>query len=117
MENVVNYDNTFDMKIFTKNLWRLMLSRGMSQQDMADAIGASKGTISRYNWGTRLPNIPFLFKIAQYFNVSIDWLLGYNPYRGDASDMEILNRYHAASITDKQYVNSILGKYALRDKK
>ena len=48
----------------------------ITQQELANVLGISRGTIGMYEIGKRDPDTETLKKIAQYFNVSIDYLLG-----------------------------------------
>ena len=50
-------------------------SKGISQLKMAMDLSTSQNTISRYETGEREPGIIELIKIADYFNISIDYLL------------------------------------------
>lgn len=50
-------------------------SKGISQLKMAIDLYMSQNSISRYETGEREPGINELIKIADYFNVSIDYLL------------------------------------------
>lgn len=50
-------------------------SKGISQLKMALDLNTNQNTISRYETGEREPGISELIKIADYFNVSIDYLL------------------------------------------
>lgn len=50
-------------------------SKGISQLKMAMDLNMSQNTISRYETGEREPGINELIKVADYFNVSIDYLL------------------------------------------
>ena len=50
-------------------------SKGISQLKMAMDLNTNQNTISRYETGEREPGITELIKIADYFNVSIDYLL------------------------------------------
>ncbi|MBQ8868986.1 MAG: helix-turn-helix transcriptional regulator [Oscillospiraceae bacterium] len=50
-------------------------SRGISQLKMAMDLNTNQNTISRYETGERQPGIDELIKIADYFNVSVDYLL------------------------------------------
>ena len=50
-------------------------SKGISQLKMAMDLNTNQNTISRYETGEREPGIAELIKIADYFNVSIDYLL------------------------------------------
>ena len=57
-------------------------ARGISQLKMALDLNTNQNTISRYETGEREPGICELIKIADYFNVSVDYLLERtnNPY-------------------------------------
>ncbi|MBQ4561159.1 MAG: helix-turn-helix transcriptional regulator [Clostridia bacterium] len=50
-------------------------ARGISQLKLAIDLHTNQNTISRYETGEREPGISELIKIADYFNVSIDYLL------------------------------------------
>lgn len=51
-------------------------AKGISQLKLALDLNMSQNTISRYETGEREPGINELIKIADYFNISIDYLLG-----------------------------------------
>ncbi len=51
-------------------------SKGISQLKLALDLNTNQNTISRYETGEREPGIAELIKIADYFNVSIDYLVG-----------------------------------------
>lgn len=50
-------------------------SKNISQLKMAMDLNTNQNTISRYETGEREPGINELIKIADYFNVSVDYLL------------------------------------------
>ncbi|MBR3908417.1 MAG: helix-turn-helix transcriptional regulator [Clostridia bacterium] len=50
-------------------------SKGISQLKMAMDLNTNQNTISRYETGDREPGINELIKIADYLNVSVDYLL------------------------------------------
>ncbi len=56
-------------------LKELRKQKGISQLKLALALNTNQNTISRYETGEREPGINELIKIADYFNVSIDYLL------------------------------------------
>ena len=56
-------------------LRELRLERNMSQQRLAMELSMTQNTISRYENGEREPGIKELIRIADYFNVSLDYLL------------------------------------------
>lgn len=50
-------------------------ARRISQLKLAMDLNTNQNTISRYETGDREPGIVELIKIADYFNVSVDYLL------------------------------------------
>ena len=56
-------------------LRELRKARGISQLKLAMDLNTSQNTVSRYETGEREPGIGELIKIADYFEVSIDYLL------------------------------------------
>ncbi len=50
-------------------------SKGISQLKLALDLNTNQNTISRYETGEREPGISELIAIADYFNISIDYLL------------------------------------------
>lgn len=61
---------------FPSRLRRLIESADVTQEDVAKAIGKTRQAIGYYINGTSSPDWKVLVKIAQYFNVSIDYLCG-----------------------------------------
>ncbi len=52
--------------------------KNISQTELAKHLGVVRSTICQYEKGNRIPDTETLIKIADYFNVSIDYLLGHN---------------------------------------
>lgn len=57
---------------FSKNLRRLRLSKNLTQEQVASALGVSAQSISRWECGTTLPDVTMLPAIAQLYCVTID---------------------------------------------
>lgn len=64
------------MEILTKRLNELLQEKGLSKKQLADGIGASKALITIWTQGKSLPSVIYLAKIADFFEVSTDYLLG-----------------------------------------
>lgn len=64
------------LKVFGNRLSELRKKKGISQYKLADELGFSRGQIANYEQGSREPDYSTLLKIAEYFNVSTDYLLG-----------------------------------------
>ena len=50
-------------------------NRKMTQNDLADTLGVSAGTISKYESGSLEPSIESIKRLAELFEISIDELL------------------------------------------
>ncbi len=65
----------------TKNITGEILSnlrkdKRMTQKEFADIFSVSESTIAHYEQGITIPNADMLCKFADYFNVTVDYLLG-----------------------------------------
>ncbi len=63
---------------FKENLRELRLEKNLGQVELSKAIGVSKGIISLWENGLREPSMYCLIALAEFFNVSIDELIGFN---------------------------------------
>lgn len=61
---------------FEENLKSLRERNNLSQIELSKKIGLSNVTLSQYEKGVRKPDIQTLALIAQFFNVTTDYLLG-----------------------------------------
>lgn len=61
---------------FPERLRHLRKSANISQQTLGDAMNVTKVSISGYETGNRKPDTDTLQKLADYFDVSTDYLLG-----------------------------------------
>lgn len=79
-----------------------------TQQELADSIGVSFQTISKWETGVNMPDITFLPLLADYFNVSTDQLLGLKPLDNET--------YLPEKTATKDFWNQKL-EYLLRTRK
>jgi transcriptional regulator with XRE-family HTH domain len=61
---------------FATNLRDLIDSQGLTKSDIATKIGVSKETLYSYYYGRTQPRLDPLCWVADYFEVSLDWLAG-----------------------------------------
>lgn len=54
-------------------------ARGMTQQALADAVHVTKGAVSMWENGIRVPEVSTLLALADVFGVSLDTLVGRQP--------------------------------------
>lgn len=66
-------------------------NRRVSQIDLAAVLGVSKSTVSMWETGRREPDSAMLVNIAQYFNCSVDYLLGRSGNAIDGSVLDAVN--------------------------
>ncbi len=62
--------------MLSDNIRKLRNARGISQVTLANALFVSKQSVSNWENDNILPSIEMLVKIAKYFSVSTDYLLG-----------------------------------------
>lgn len=75
----------------------LRKSNNKTQQDIADILGITRPAYTAYEQGKRNPDYEILEKIADYYNVSIDYLLGRTDNKGAL--------HTQAGISDNEYNN------------
>lgn len=86
---------------FGDRLALLRTSRNLSQQALAKELAFSDGAIGMWELNKRMPNLTTLIKIADYFDVSTDYLLGVekNDILNDFTpfDIQIIKEFHKAN--------------------
>lgn len=51
-------------------------NRNLSQQELADIIKISRGAYAKYETGKNIPPLDIIIRIANFYNVSLDYLSG-----------------------------------------
>ncbi|MGN0155684.1 MAG: helix-turn-helix domain-containing protein [Lachnospiraceae bacterium] len=74
-----------------ENILKLRRKKGITQEALAEFIGVTKTSVSKWETGTTMPDIQILPILASYFGVSIDELIGYTPM---LSREQIRFQYH-----------------------
>jgi len=103
-----------DFTHFRNNLRDLMDSHGLSMLSLAKEINSTPATVSRYLSANRTPDLDYVVRIAAYFNVPIDWLLGFDGEKHapiPREHQELIELYSKASVDDKRIIQLILQKY------
>jgi transcriptional regulator with XRE-family HTH domain len=57
----------------------LRKEKGSTQAELAEFLGVSFQSVSKWENGTTMPDITFLPNLAEYFEISVDELLGLKP--------------------------------------
>ena len=71
------------MANFVDRLRQCRKEHGSTQKQVAVAIATTEQNYQRYERGTQQPTLPVLLSLADYFDVSLDYLVGRsdNPQR------------------------------------
>lgn len=68
------------MKIFCNRLRELRTEKGLSQKDFAKILNTTNSSICDWECGRTEPSLEMLVKIADYFEICADYLLGRKDY-------------------------------------
>ena len=97
------------MKMFNEKLKNLREHQELSQAEVSTKLGMPKSTYSRYETGASEPNFATLKKLANFFDVSIDYLLENDRSLSDTDEVVDFNNFilngrytiHSKFPTDK----------------
>lgn len=103
-----------DFSKFRANLTALIEARGLTVVDLGAETNMAPTTIHRYLSGRRTPDIQNLMRLTDFFDVSLDWLLGLSGERYNVMPQEIqdvADLYEVASPEDRRVIQAVLKKY------
>lgn len=83
------------MTTFGKRIQELRKQRGWSQPELAKKIGTSGAIIGRYERGQMTPSIEVARKLADAFEVTVDYLVGADSLPSALKDRTMLERWQA----------------------
>ena len=100
-------------EIFAIRLLDLRERRKLSRQKVADDLNITRASLEYYEKGKRTPDVNTIVQIADYFGVSVDYLLGRTKSETQQQDLRMICDYFDANV------NIILGlkKITQRSKK
>jgi len=67
-----------DLCYISENLFNLRNSINLSQSYVSNVVHIDRTILSKYESGILVPSLPILFKLANFYNVDIDYLLSKN---------------------------------------
>ena len=68
--------NAMYIETFPQKIKKARLEAGYTQQEVSQLTGISRSNITKYELGNLEPNIETLGVLAQFYNVSLNWLIG-----------------------------------------
>lgn len=94
------------MNRFSERLKYLRRRKGITQMELGRFLGYRDTTISNYENAVHQPDYDTLIQIAEYFDVSIDFLIGFEEENPDYSleEMELLQRYRRMSLERQKII-------------
>lgn len=108
------------MKVATNQERLIELFDGDPRNDaaIADSLGVSRQTVSMWRHGTRSPKKSVLIQISKEFNVSLEWLMGFDVERKPSfsasvviADSELFDKlFYNMTDEDRATVTSILSR-------
>ena len=93
-----------NMRSFGEILTSLWEERGIYQKELAAILKVSVGTVSNYENNIHFPDQEALLQLADYFGVTVDYLLGRTSYR---YSLDTLNEEYAPGMTVAELVDII----------
>ena len=100
-----------------KNLKKLREVGGISQKQLADSIGVSQQSINKYENHNVEPDIDTLIRIADFFNTSVDYLIGHTDIRRkietvhnydlNTRESQLIDTFRTLSEKQKNCVNTV----------
>lgn len=97
-----------------ENLKRLRKEAGMSQQQLADAVGVSQQSINKYENHSIEPDVATLIRIADCFCVSVDELIGHSRESDGelgSDELRLVEDYRKLSPSRKQALRGLLASF------
>ncbi len=108
-----------------ESIYNLRKSKKITQEQLGEYIGVSKGAISKWESGVSYPDIEMLPVLARFFNISIDELLNYDAELSEERENEIyeevkkiINEENIDESLElcKEYINKYNRNYKLKFK-
>ncbi len=73
---LLDFDQIEDKRFNAHNLFKILEEKELSAKKLSDDTGISTGNISDWKSGRCMPSINALITIADYLNISIDYMVG-----------------------------------------
>ena len=103
------------------NLKKLREDASISQKALADAIGVSQQSVNKYENHNIEPDIKTLIRIADFFDTSVDYLIGHTSVRHrieevhvfelNDNESKVMEQYRALTPKQKACVNVVMDSY------
>ncbi|MBV1817298.1 helix-turn-helix transcriptional regulator [Bacteroidales bacterium MSK.15.36] len=75
------------MATFSERMKALRKEKDITLEELSEILGTTKATLSRYENNLRIPNVDFIDELANFFNVSTDYLLGRTDIKNPSDEI------------------------------
>lgn len=89
--------------MINQRLKQLRAENNLTQTNLADILGIAKTTLAAYEQGKSEPSIDTIIKLADFFNVSIDYLLGHTNIKSPNVEISYIANY--LGLSEKSIAN------------
>ncbi|MCH4891214.1 helix-turn-helix transcriptional regulator [Acidaminobacter sp. JC074] len=96
------------MSKFSNRLKMLRKEKGLTQQEFGDIFHLNKSSISKYENGSQMPEADTLEKIADFFDVTVDFLFGRSEIR-KTNDLHIALNTVSTEGLDEDDIEMVKG--------
>lgn len=90
------------------NIKQLRQSKGITQEQLAEAVNVSCPAVSKWERGETLPDITLLQPLAFYFGVSLDELMGYDKEKVNEEIENVISEYWQYYYKDNSKAGEII---------
>lgn len=107
-----------------KNLRSLRRQRKLSQQKLADILHISQQSVYKYENGLTAPDFHTLMRMADFFDTSVDYLIGYTDiphkiepvteHKLNADEESLLRKYRKLPISCRKVMQMAIDEYLNR---
>lgn len=92
-------------------LQNLIYKNKINQRELADRIEVSTAIISDWINNKKTPKMKYIIALANYFNVSTDYLLTGKNYKFNDEEMLLIETYRKMDATEKNIIKLYIEKY------
>ena len=90
-------NNNYKNNPFSVRLTELIKEKGVKHREVAENIGVTRQTVGQYADGTTLPTLDKLLKMAEYFDVPLDYIAGTGLSKSKNNDVTAACNYLGVS--------------------
>lgn len=99
--------------MLAQNLKALRRQRGITQAELSEMLGLTQQAVARWEVDKSEPDAKTLNRLADYYGVSVDYLLGREKTPSPSEESTLLEKYRKLTVINKQTLNSLLNTFLL----